>query len=259
MLTASPNHVERGFTMVELIVVMVLLTTALALMAGFFVRSMGTATHTSANGRAQGSSNTFLKAIGSDVRQAMAPSRSLGTVTKFTMRKDFRTSIPAAMQDIVVATESELWLRTDALADTPGKRECVGYVERTDGLHRLVYETAASDQAIACPRSGGAFEDTILLRARPASAPSAPRFRYAYTYNPDVLASASVRVDNCRTVRPPDQPSLSASQRLFAISAVVVEGTSHERGGEARMMASASYPLVSRQTATYQHAVGCAY
>jgi type II secretory pathway pseudopilin PulG len=256
----SDGRGERGFTMIELLVVTALLMIAVAMTSMFLISSLRSAQQVTGASRAQASSNDLLDQLGADVRQATGFGRTSPSPTDDELRSFVRTNAPTSFRDITFASSTQLWIVTDAIAEPIGAApapECVGYVDLATELVRRVYASATP-----CPAGGTPIEEQRMVRR--AGAGTTPRFRYVLEYNPDIAGtSGAVDVDNCSVRRdvqlPGGAPSVPLDSKLPAIIAVQVDASSFENGGAQESTPTSSVSFLSRRTSRYRQALGCSY
>jgi Tfp pilus assembly protein PilV len=258
---------ENGIALMELIVVMVLLATAMAMVAGFLMSSLRGAQQTVGNGRAQADSGSLLELLASDVRQASSRRGPDHAAYQSQMRNYVRSGNPSFMGSVRMATSNELRVLTDAIADANANLECVHYVATATSVIRRVYVRAGGLQNAEQPwnqcgdndNQGTLAEETLILRT--ADSFTGPRFTYVLEFNPDLSGDGVVNASNCRiwrdVVLPGGPTQIPPNSRLPAIIGVQVNGTAHFNGGAQQFGPRSSYSIMSRRTSTYRQALGC--
>jgi prepilin-type N-terminal cleavage/methylation domain-containing protein len=259
---------EHGFTLVELIVVMVLVGMVFAAI-GHFLIDTSSFTHKAASTRsAARMADETLDRLGNDVRSAMSPDRDVATNGGLDALRRFAlygVNPPGGedMRDIVLATPRELWFRSnvipEGLGDSPVS-ECVGYVFGSDRtFKRVVYANWRT-----CPSSGTPVEQQNLFPQIPAEEdpantadPNDTYFSYRLAANGNP-SRVPLRPFECQYSTVTTPTSLQTNQIVGVnINLRAIFGNTGSSAGEAK--ARGAFDLRMRLNRDYQWALGCAY
>ncbi|MEO6866680.1 MAG: type II secretion system protein [Gaiellales bacterium] len=288
MLTSSlaPRRAqaERGFTMIEVMIGMLLLTVLIGGALYGVVRMSASNNELGDNRKAQRQSIDAIETIRQDINAARSPAMNRWNGTRDDLRDvafhfvdetgntDSRvmcanahgTAYVSCLRAIVVAQPTELWLRAEARASTPGS-ECVGYSVDSKGLHRWI--SSSWRQCGPGLKTSPATVQTRLITAN-LSGIRDP-FRYTLRYNstptgaPAIARNTAANLANCRTFSFPNSKSLlnANTRRASYITSVEINlaGVVTSRKGAAVTELKSSAPVTAHIGGEHVYAVGCSH
>lgn len=254
---------ERGFTLVELIVAMVLLSIALSIVAAVVVQAIQGSGGARAGALSDAAIASAAAALADDVARATTPDRRdnllrdpADLAAALRRNEVAYSSNPADsgrvldIDDVLLASPTELRVRSDV--DATAGVECVTWRATVAGafeLRRMV------DTAGACGQ--GRLSSRVMLRStRPAAAnvDTSP-FRYRLVCNrrscPGSGASAAA------PCRPWASENVAAANRRWVVGVDAVLGTVTEGRSVASGHGSVRIAIRSRDTAAYRQGLGC--
>ena len=252
---------QQGFTLVELMIVVVLLLIVFGAATHFLLDILGYSNKSIQTGNAQHMAAESLDRIGNDLRSSISPDRSEGGVAKREQLKTWMLwGTPTTgldMRDIALATPTELWFRANVVPEATGvvpATECVGY--SFDSNRRFVRSVYANWRT--CPGTGTPTERLILIPAisQAEAAVNGEYFTYrlAHNTNPNVQP-LSPNDCNYETVA---SPSVAQTNYIVGVNidlrSLFSNGAAY---GESKVRGAID--LRMRLTRDYQYALGCAY
>lgn len=268
MLTG--RRTERGFTLMELIVGMLLLVVVMSLMVASMVKLGESNSDATANRSAQRQALDALESMRRDLRVARSPAKDEWDGRRETLRQlvyferddgpansDDRSrqvcagmSYVDCMRDVVVANPTNLWFRADVRGGTGWEgAECVGYVFGSTGLTRYV-----SSQWRTCGpgAAAGAVADR-LIRGTVTGSP----FQYTVRAHPSIPPTGIARPEDCATTQVANAPGRT---RNFITSVDVdLRSVFSERRQSATNGVDTSLVITGRTSGDHAYAVGCSH
>lgn len=278
---------EGGWTLIELIVALTLLTVLGAVGVGILTGLLGSAGQTTSNRKAQAAVISAMDVMGGDIRSSVAKGRDENRVRdvnnfrKFVLLQknlwdqEYGTNLD--LRDISFAGPTRLIIETDAIPEASSTRpqvECVDLFVQVTGakwtirrnVHRYVTDCPANANALGAP-----IKSTELLPpAAISTAPTAanPLFSYTLQYNTDYAKlTSSPNLDTAKCKRFTNivpNAGGNAAGRPAAwrnwITGVTINLQSVVLRKEAGGADSArqSFTVRSRQSYDYQYGLGCA-
>lgn len=253
---------ERGFTLVEMLVAIVLAAIVLGVTALVVIQSFTGSNDAASHTRAHASAAEIAERFGSDVRGARALGRDGSFVIDLITLEGaiddnsdiFEQTQEVDWRDIVVAAPNRLVLQVDVVDEAVGTKsvpECVEWVVpsgTTWAVQRIVRQYTAK-----CAGGGGAVvESDVLtqptnLRPRPGTGGTPPLFDYTYT--------VAVAAGGCTTATA-SSPTAIQRNRIVGL-AIDYDSLQVQRDSAARSNARETVALRSRAGADYQTAMGC--
>jgi prepilin-type N-terminal cleavage/methylation domain-containing protein len=280
------RRTESGFTLVELMLVLVLAAVVLGMISFMIIRS-STATNDTAVGRsAQRQALDALDTMRRDLSVARSPA-----VTEWTGRREHLRAIlysnlsavpglptmssqlmcgtaPAVaynecMRDIVYADGQQLWFRADAMSGAAwAGYECVGYdvIPGATAAERQLVRYISADWKGCGPALAATAERQTLVRSD-ATLTTTP-FSYTMRFRPGWVGGGA-NPSLCTTSQlPTPAPGVIVNQALNFISAikveldaVVVDKGRHAAAGGLRTTVA----LQGRTSGDHAYAVGCGF
>lgn len=252
------RNYERGFTLVELLVSMVLGAIVLALVVGAIINMFGASERSSMRSKAQRATVNASEQLTSDLRAMRAPERDpFHTGSADNLRNLIlfqRNPTNLLIHDILEATGSRLVFYAE-LVNTSARAECVTWSVEPDGsLLRTVRSFSPN-----CTTAGVTLQSTQVMptpeRTRASASASVPApFSYRVLVHP--ANTTTVRPDDCvATTRTSLDTPLARNQA----TAVELNLRSFVAGkvarGDQELITAVS--ISSRQAQEYRFAIGC--
>jgi prepilin-type N-terminal cleavage/methylation domain-containing protein len=259
MLVTTPDTRERGFTLIEMIVALVLCGIVLALMIGAVIGVFGSSNKSSANAKSQKATVAAVEQLTTDLRSARAPERSPRYVGSPDGLRDvlLRGAGPALhSQDLLDARAGRLLMYAEAIASSP-REECILWEVRSDGaLQRTVYPFSPGCTAV----TGPGLQQREVMPAPPAGASAAAAapapFSYRMLVQPDPL-NPDLDPSDCTT----PAPRANLASRLERNQVVGVDLNLRsfviQRDGRGDQELLSSVSMSARQGMDYRYGIGC--
>jgi prepilin-type N-terminal cleavage/methylation domain-containing protein len=283
---------ERGFTMVELVIALVLAGVVLGVAVFGITSLLGSSSKGQVDRRNAADIADALERFERDMRAAESD-RVDGTMIRDELRASVLwgrtrtssgsvTTIKGATvcdtpseqstqycldEDITIAQPGEVWFRADVDATNNG-RECVSWRVIAGELWRRVTANAATCRTGAV---GATLSNERVLSAPPSGAGNiagtSASFVFLTRYNPVAFAApinSIVDVDQCQSFTYPPGTTLTNRRRGY-ITNVTLDLAAWTTGGNAanadtaaRSRLTTSATIMSRATDDYNYATGCA-
>lgn len=252
-------HGSAGFTLVEMIVVLVLLAALIGVASNVIIDAVGSSQRIAGTEVAAQRAAHTMDRLGADLRSAISPDRMGENLpSNDALRAYLLNNANLAgldLRDIALATPTALWVRTNAISEpefTEPVAECVGYF--TDAQGALVREVFADWRV--CPGTGNPVDRRVMLGRLPQGAPSRPIFSYQTAMNSDPL---QVPIDprDCETAI----VTTPTARQTDQIVRVLVDLRSYDAtalgAGELKLMGSLDLRL--RLAHDYLYGLGCSF
>lgn len=267
-MPGTSRGAQAGFTLIELIVVIILLGMAMALV----MRPLLDAFQASSTGQSESSvqhqAKQAMDTIWDDMVRVMAPDRDPSNIRDVVLlhrgvlgntiySQDPRDGgAPLDIRDITVATATRLSVRGDFTQD-PGY-ECVVYDAPAASSARF-WITRTIWTTSGC---GGTSRASYLVRPGPRIAgrtPATPfRYQLICSRDPQDGCGASSNAPAGDPCRPWTRTSASGAERNWITAVGVSFGAVESRGGGMAETAVTSWVTIrSRETSLYRRALGC--
>lgn len=282
MLNDRDIHGERGFTLIELLVASVLLMVVIGVILYGLTSLDRGSDSMKVDRRAQQEALDAMEQVRHDLDAAHSPSLENFDGRRETLRdalyhwrdspslgssaqsRALCSSPPAqdedyllCLQDVTVATPSELWFRADVNASLPGS-ECVGY--GVSGTSFTRWESTDWRQCGSAAKTAATTRATKLLTAEamPTSV-----FSYTLRYNPSVVPLKEADPNDCATSSDSSAQATISSHPRFRNMITSVEldlsGIATRRDAAAVSGLQANMPISGRAAGDYAYAMGCSY
>ena len=260
MLTTAET--ESGFTVIELLVVIVLLALLISVAGRAMVDSWHTGKRSSNTTSAIGKATIALDTMGRDVRATQSPARASSVANNDQLRGILLTDKPSQplLEDVRFAGPTRLQLRADVVQDavgSPATYECVDY--HLDAKRNLV-RTVYSDWDTC---SGATLADEILVDALPSGeqslSASNPLFTYTEVFNP-LFAKAVLDPNDCKTIQnQPGPGSGYLTNRIYSVHVNLQSFVSPDASTSGRVELADDFDIITRNSHDYMFAMGCAF
>lgn len=266
----SPTARERGFTLIELIVGMVLAAIVLALVVGAIIDMFGSSERSAMDNKAQKAAALAADTLTSDLRAMRAPQREpryTGSPDSLrSMLLDGANPNGYEIHDLLVARSTQVMFYAE-LVNTAGNTtvECVTWFVRPAdrALIREVRSGSPSCGGISPTRGGGGAvlqQQEIMPAPEQARASAAAQVPQPFRYRlQQVRNPANPDPSTCTTPTPTPGP-LNAPLQRAQVTNVLMDLRSFVAGrvasGDQQLQSSAT--ITARQSMEYRYAIGCA-
>lgn len=251
MLTGAPT--ERGFTLIEMLVAMIVATIVLAVFVSMVTQAWVRTADADSHGLASARISEALDRIADDVRSSRIPARAdiFTTATKDELRVQLQAE-PVRYGDVVHASGQRLSLFTNGDGSGAGPRCATwSFQQVDDGGRRNVWALTRRLDGACTP---AATEGQEIIGVLPEGiSPPSNAFRYGVLGAPDGTGVCGVQVTS------PGRATLDARSRLRVVNVHVDLTAAAARRVSARSrVARDVIGMGSRLNNDYYFALGCA-